>query len=222
MQTGIIGGTGAEGRGIAARLAAAGVSVLVGSRQLDRARETVHALCAGHASLPLTPATNREIVDRSDVIFLAVPFDRAGDILAEHRSRFRPATRVVDVTVPLAFRDGAPIVIDLPEGSASEFIRARLPDEVQLAGALKTVPASALAQLDAPLDCDDFVCGDSAAVREATIALLQRIPTLRPIDAGGLEAARAIERMTALAIAINRRYKARASRFRIVGLRDGP
>lgn len=218
MQSGIIGGTGAEGRGLAARLATAGVPVLVGSRQLERAQETVRALRATHPSLPLEPATNGDVVGRSDVIFLVVPFAGVGEIVETSRSRFRPGTLVVDVTVPLTFRGGAAALIDVPEGSAAEFVRARLPAEVRLAAALKTIPASILGTLDAPLDCDDFVCGDSADARARAIDLLKRIRTLRPLDAGGLEAARTIERMTALAIAINKNHKIRAARFRVVGL----
>jgi predicted dinucleotide-binding enzyme len=61
------------------------------------------------------------------------------------------------------------------------------------------------------------VCGDSADGRAAAIEILQRIPTLRAVDAGGLDAARTIERMAALAIAINKRYRIRAARFRVVG-----
>jgi predicted dinucleotide-binding enzyme len=38
------------------------------------------------------------------------------------------------------------------------------------------------------------------------------------VDAGDLEAARTIERMTVLAIAINKRYRVRSARFRVVGL----
>jgi predicted dinucleotide-binding enzyme len=47
---------------------------------------------------------------------------------------------------------------------------------------------------------------------------MQAISGLRPVDAGGLEAARTIERMTVLAIGINRRYKIKTARFRVVGL----
>ena len=200
------------------RLSAAGVPVLVGSRQLERAKETVRALRATDLSLPLEPATNSDVVERSDIIFLVVPFVGAGEILEAHRSQFHAGTLMVDVTVPLTFRDGTAAAIDVPEGSAAEFVRARLPADVRLAAALKTIPASILGTLSAPLDCDDFVCGDSADARRAVIDLLRRIATLRPLDAGGLEAARTIERMTALAIAINQRYKIRSARFRVVGL----
>ena len=50
------------------------------------------------------------------------------------------------------------------------------------------------------------------------MALVASIPTLRPVDAGPLESARIIERMTLLAIRLNRRYKARAARFQVVGI----
>jgi predicted dinucleotide-binding enzyme len=62
------------------------------------------------------------------------------------------------------------------------------------------------------------VCGDTPEVSAAAIALLSRIPSLRLLDAGGLQSARLIERMTALAIVLNKRYKVRGARFRVVGL----
>jgi predicted dinucleotide-binding enzyme len=72
--------------------------------------------------------------------------------------------------------------------------------------------------LDDELDCDDFVVGDSADARAQVIEAMRAISGLRPVDAGGLEAARVIERMTVLAIGINRRYKIKTARFRVIGL----
>ncbi len=215
MQTGIIGGTGHEGRGIAARLAAAGVPVLVGSRQIERARETV---AAHGGALPLEAATNDRIAGECDVVFLAVPFAGLADLLDTYRARFRPGSLVIDLTVPLTFERGVPGIAEVAEGSATEFIRARLPAEMRLAAAFKTIPASALANIETPLDCDELVCGDTPEVSAAAIALLSRIPSLRLLDAGGLQSARLIERMTALAIVLNKRYKVRGARFRVVGL----
>ena len=218
MQIGIIGGTGHEGRGIAARLAAAGLPVLIGSRDVERSRETVDRLHGASAALPVEGVSNDDVASRSDVVFLAVPFDGAGELLTALRSRFKPGALVVDLIVPLTFEGGVPGILDVPEGSATEFVRARLPPEVQLAAAFKTIPAAALGKLDVPLDCDEFVCGDSPDVRERTIELLSRIPALRLLDAGGLASARTIERMTALAIILNKRYKVRDARFRVVGI----
>jgi 8-hydroxy-5-deazaflavin:NADPH oxidoreductase len=198
------------------RLASAGVPVAVGSRQIERAQETVAAL--GGAALPLDAATNEQVAAECDVIFLAVPFAGVSDLLESMRARFRPGALVIDLTVPLTFERGVPGIADVPEGSATEFIRARLPAEVRLAAAFKTIPASALGKLEAPLDCDEFVCGDSPEVCGAAIDLLGRIPSLRLIDAGGLQSARLIERMTALAIVLNKRYKVRGARFKVIGV----
>ena len=218
MQIGIIGGTGHEGRGIAARFAAAGLSVLIGSRDPGRARETVDRLHGASSTLPVEGVTNDEVAARSDVIFLAVPFDGLDELLAGLRGHIRPGSLVVDLVVPVTFEGGVPDLVSVPEGSATEFVRARLSPEVHVACAFKTIPASALGKLDAPLDCDEFVCGDTPEVRERTIDLLSHIPALRPLDAGGLASARAIEHMTALAIVLNKRYKVRDARFRVVGI----
>jgi 8-hydroxy-5-deazaflavin:NADPH oxidoreductase len=218
MHVGIIGGTGHEGRALAARLASAGFDVLVGSRAIDRAQATVAELHAAHPVLLLRAATNRDVVSSCDVVFLSVAFAGAGEILDAHASSFRAGTLVIDVTVPLAFRDGVPTLLEVAEGSAAAFVRARLPREVRLAAAFKTIPASILGRLDSPLECDEFVCGESPEIVAETIALLSRVPTLRLVDAGGLEAAATLERMTALAVAINKRYRKRSARFRVVGI----
>jgi NADPH-dependent F420 reductase len=218
MHIGIIGGTGAEGRGLATRLAAAGVHTLVGSRDLDRAREVVTGLANQNRSLPLEAATNESVIDTCDVTFLAVPFARAADVVASHRAAFRPGALVVDLTVPVSFPEGRPVMESLPEGSAAEHLRARLPAEVKLAATLKTIPAAVLTRIDTPLDCDEFVCGDSPEARTTTIEVLGRIPGLRLVDVGGLETAGILERMTLLAIAINKRYRVRTARFRVVGV----
>jgi NADPH-dependent F420 reductase len=218
MQIGIIGGTGHEGRGIAARLAAAGLPVLIGSRDAARARDTVDRLHVAAATLPIEGLSNDEVAARSDVVFLAVPFEGLTELLQTLRSRLRPGTLVIDLVVPLIFKGGVPGIARVAQGSATELVRALLPPEVHVAGAFKTIPASALGKLDTPLDCDEFVCGDTPEVCERAIDLLSRIPALRPLDAGGLASARAIEHMTALAIVLNKRYKVRDARFRVVGI----
>jgi NADPH-dependent F420 reductase len=218
MQTGIIGGTGAEGRGLAARLATAGVHVLLGSRTIERATEAVARVQTLGSGLTVEPATNEAIVDRSDIIFLAVPFAAAGDFVSSHAARFRPGTIVVDLTVPMRFVDRVPVFDDVQEGSAAEHLRARLPPSVRLAASFKTMPASVLSRLELPLDCDEFVCADSPEARDATIEILGRIPNLRLLDAGGLDAARTLERMTLLAVRLNMRYHVRTARFRVVGI----
>ncbi len=215
MQIGIIGGTGPEGRGVAARLAAAGVHTLLGSRDLDRAREAAATFAQGGA---IEPATNATVIDRCDVILLTVPFASTTAFLETYGGRFRAGTVLVDITVPMTFVQGRPMLQELAEGSATEFIRARLPAAVRVAATLKTIPASVLLRTDTPLDCDEFVCGDSPEATTAAVETLRMIPGVRPIEAGGLDAARALERMTVLAVGINKRYRVRTARFRVIGV----
>jgi 8-hydroxy-5-deazaflavin:NADPH oxidoreductase len=120
--------------------------------------------------------------------------------------------------VPVTFTGGKMAMLEVPEGSATEHIRARLPGRVQLAAAFKTIPAHLLATARESFACDEFVCADSDEARARAIALVELLPGLRPVDVGPLSRARFIEHLTALAIAINRRYKIHDARFHVVGL----
>ncbi len=212
----ILGGTGHQGGGLAQRFAAAGVRVIVGSRDPERAREIVIGWNMPGQSIEV--AGNAQAVDRGDVIVLAVPFTTIDTLLVEVGSHFKAGAVVIDVTVPVGFAGGRMAMLDVVEGSASEHIRARLPEHVSLAAAFKTLPAHVLGDPQRPLDCDEFVCADSEAARTQAIALVELLQGLRAIDVGPLSRARSIEHMTAMAIAINRRHKIHDARFRIVGL----
>jgi predicted dinucleotide-binding enzyme len=63
-----------------------------------------------------------------------------------------------------------------------------------------------------------LICGDSVESREAAMQLIDRIPGLRALDAGPLESARVLERMTLLAIRLNKRYKSHGARFKVLGV----
>ena len=212
----ILGGTGHQGGGLAQRFAAAGARVIVGSRDPERAREIVTGWNTPGQSIEV--AGNAEAVDRGEVIVLAVPFTSIDALLGEVGSHFKAGAVVIDVTVPVTFEGGRMAMLDVAEGSASEHIRARLPENVGLAAAFKTLPAHVLGDPQRPLDCDEFVCADSDEARARAMALVQKLPGLRPVDVGPLSRARFIENLTALAIAINRRHKIHDARFRVVGL----
>jgi len=212
----ILGGTGQQGRGLARRLAQAGLHVLVGSRDPERGRAAV-ALWAP-TDAPIDVADNASAVDRADLIILAVPFPSVDELLAELHTHFPAGALVIDVTVPVTFADGKMGMQEVVEGSASEHIRARLPPAVRLAAAFKTIPAHLLHANDEPLDCDEFVCGDSDGTRSEAAALVNLLPGVRAIDVGPLSRARSIEYLTFLAITINRRHKVHDARFRVVGL----
>jgi len=212
----ILGGTGQQGRGLAQRFRHAGLRVTVGSRDPDRARAAV-ATWTGDASA-VDVADNAAAVAQADVTMLAVPFTFVDPLLEELLPHFKPGSLVVDLIVPATFVGRKIAMVEVAEGSAAEHVRARLPAAVRLACAFKTVPAHMLGAGDGPLDCDEFVCGDTDDARAEAAALVALLPGLRPVDVGPLSRARSIEHLTALAIAINRRHKIHDARFRVVGL----
>jgi NADPH-dependent F420 reductase len=211
----VLGGTGQQGRGIAQRLARAGYPIVVGSRDATRA---VAAIDRWRPADSITAGSYADAVAAASVVVIAVPFHTIDGLLAETAPHFAPGVLVVDVTVPLAFEGGAAMLTPVPEGSAAEHVKARLPASVRLAATFKTLPAHLLQSIDAALDCDEFVCGDSDAARTDAAALVSSMNGLRAVDVGPLSRARSIEHLTLLAIGINRRHKRHDTRFKIVGL----
>jgi 8-hydroxy-5-deazaflavin:NADPH oxidoreductase len=212
----ILGGTGHQGRGLAQRLAVAGFRVIVGSRDAQRAAAAVAEWPA--PARPSTTAPYGSAIAAADIVVLAIPFESVRPVLEEHHGLFKPETLVVDITVPITVESGTLMLAEVPEGSAAEHVRARLPAPVRVAATFKTVPAGLLADSGRPLDCDEFVCGDSQEARSRATELVSAVAGLRPIDVGPLPRARSIEHLTLLAIAINRRHKTKDTRFRVVGL----
>ena len=106
----------------------------------------------------------------------------------------------------------------MPEPSASEHLAKVLPEGVLLVAAFKTIPAHLLEDLNERLDCHVFVCGDSAEARRRIVEVTSGIEGLWPLDVGRLSQAATLERMTVLAIQINKRHRVHYSRFRVVGL----
>jgi NADPH-dependent F420 reductase len=170
------------------------------------------------AARPIEVADYAGAVAAAQTTVLAVPFESVDTVLAAIGPHFAADAVLIDVTVPITFAGGKMALVDVPEGSAAEHVRATLPPHVALACAFKTIPARLLAALGAPLDCDEFICGDSEAARARAAMLVALLPGLRGVDVGPLGRARSIEHMTALAIAINRRYKVHDARFRVIGI----
>ena len=218
LRIGVVGGTGSEGRGLAVRFALTGLPVTIGSRDAARAAEVARELSERHAAASIAGASNEDTIAGSNLVILAIPFVHAGALVEACRDVFAPGTLVIDVTVPLIFDGGKPRFVEPAEGSAAEHLRLRLSDQVGLACAFKTLPARLLEHIETPLDCDDFVCGDSMESRERVSAMVRRIPGLRPVGTGPLESARVVERMTLLAITINKRYKRHGARFQVLGI----
>jgi NADPH-dependent F420 reductase len=211
----IVGGSGALGFGLARRLGAAGVEVVIGSRDEDRAKETVAKLGDG----PFSGAANGPAAEASEVVFLCVPFRNQSETLTNLKAHLREGQLVVDATVPLAaaVSGRATRTLGVWQGSAAQQAAEMVPDGVRVVSALHTVSASTLGDLAAVLDEDVLVCGDRKADKQRVMELIGRIPGLRCVDCGRLEQSRTTESLTALLIGINARYKCHAG-IRITGL----
>jgi 8-hydroxy-5-deazaflavin:NADPH oxidoreductase len=220
MDVAVIGGTGAEGFGLALRLARAGHRVTIGSRSeekgtqaAERAREMLGA------DARLEGAVNDPAAASAEIVFVTVPFGGQADIYRSLKTSIAPGTVVVDATAPLATAvGGRPWQVLRPwHGSAAEQAEALLQPGVRVVAAFHTISAEPLQDLDRPIESDVLVCGDDPAAKAVVGELIEQIPNLRWVDCGALASARISETLTALLVAINRRYKVKDSGFRIVG-----
>jgi NADPH-dependent F420 reductase len=210
----VVGGTGAEGSGLASRFAKAGAQVRIGSRNLERAQEA-----AGAIGENATGHTNADAVGGANIVVLTVPLSAQVETLKSIRGNLAAGAILVDATVPLEVAIGGRVsrTVTLWDGSAAQQA-ARLVPGVPVVAAFHALSAEALAKLDHPLDCDALLCGDSAEAKAAVAKLAAMIPGVRPIDAGPLDNARLLESAAALLISLNLRHKVKESGMRITGL----
>jgi len=218
VHIGFLGGTGMEARGLALRWAAAGASVILGSRSLEMAAASAESCNEILGASLIRGMSNREMLAASEIILLTVPYGQAVDAIESCRLLLTHNHIIVDVTVPMVFREGHAEFVEQSGLSNAEIIAGHLPDGVPLVTAFKTIPAAILTDLQKTLDCDVFVCGDCETARQKVIQAAAAIPSLRPLDGGPLKNARTLELMTVLAAELNRRYKKKGARYRIVGI----
>lgn len=218
MRIGFLGGTGVEGKGLALRFAAAGAEVVLGSRDPNRAESRAAEYNEILGRPAIAGMENSRMLFSSEIVFLTVPFDQAPAAIEPVRRHLSDRHIIVDVTVPMRCNGGTPAYQEQEGRSNAEIVARNLPAGIPLVCAFKTIPAHLLGLLDTPLDCDVFVCGDSEEARMCVMETASIIPSLRAIDAGPLETARILERMTVLAAALNRHYKKKGARYRIIGI----
>lgn len=217
----IIGGTGEEGFGLALRWAAAGIDVVIGSRQAARAEAAASHLRARLSSASVRGMENSEAAAASEVVVVTVPFAGQAGIYKTIAPHLRAESIVVDCTVPLAAAVGgkASQTLGVWQGSAAQQAHSLLEKgKGVVCSGFHTLSASMLENLDETLEGDVLVCGSKREAKARVRELVERIPRLRYVDAGPLDNARIIEPLTALLIGINRRYGIKGAGIRITGL----
>lgn len=221
MDVAVIGGTGAEGFGLALRLAKAGHHVIIGSRDAGRGAESAaKASELSKAALQGTDNASATAAAGSDgVVAVTVPYAGQAEIYRSIKDAVAPGAAVLDATSPLATAvGGRPWQVLRPwHGSAAEQAKAILGDGPRVVAGLHTIAAEALQALDREIDSDVLLCADDVEAKARVGALIDGIPGMRWVDCGRLEMARVAEPLTALLVSINRTYKIKDSGFRIVG-----
>ncbi|MDZ7577861.1 MAG: NADPH-dependent F420 reductase [Candidatus Nanopelagicales bacterium] len=200
----ILGGTGDQGMGLAYRLGASGVPVLIGSRDQDRARAAATAVGQGVSGM-----SNLEAAAKCDIGLVAVPW-------GGHESLLRTMVEalegkiVIDCVNPLGFDKRGAFAIPVPEGSAAQQAQEILVGSV-VVGAFHNVSAVVLLDRQrVEVRSDVLVLGDVRGATDIVCALADRIPGMRGVYAGRLRNCGQAEALTANLISINRRYKSHA------------
>jgi 8-hydroxy-5-deazaflavin:NADPH oxidoreductase len=215
----VLGGTGAEGFGLALRWAIAGETVIIGSRDAKRAQDAadrikqragVNAKIAGMENVAACAA--------ADLLVLTVPFEGHATLLKQLKPALRPGIILVDATVPLAASVGgrASRTLGVWQGSAAQESAELVPSGVSVVAAFQNVGAEIL-NADGRVECDVIVCSDDPEAAKTVRTLAANIPGVRAIDGGKLENARILEQITALLVGLNIRHKGHSG-IRITGL----
>ncbi|MEV0134413.1 NADPH-dependent F420 reductase [Dactylosporangium sp. NPDC050688] len=204
MTISVLGGTGPQGRGLARRFAAAGLDVVLGSRDAARAAATA-------ADLPgrVRGMSNADAAAAGAIVVVAVPWDGHADLLKD-LAPVLAGKIVVDCVNPLGFDQQGAYALTVEEGSATQQAAAILAWST-VVGAFHNVSA---VHLDDPecstVDTDVLVLGDDRAATDLVQELAATIPGVRGLYGGRLRNAHQVEALTANLISVNRRYKAHA------------
>jgi NADPH-dependent F420 reductase len=211
---GIIGGTGPEGKGLAARFARAGMEVLIGSRSAERGEEAA-ADVRERAGGNVRGATNADAAKAAEIVVVTLPYSGQADTLPALKDDIGSRI-VVSTVVPMQFSPGKVEMLTLDDGSAAQEAQRLLPD-ARVVGAYQNLAARKLFDVEHELDGDVIVCSDDKEALREIIWLTEQIPGLRGINGGPLAASHYVEGITTLLVHINRNYKTETS-VRIVGV----
>lgn len=223
MKIAIIGGTGDQGIGLAVRFVKAGEEVIIGSRDIKKAENTVDIIrnmLEGDELKNVVGMTNQEAATEGDIALLTVPLQAQMVTLRSIKDNLKRKV-LIDATVPLdGCIGGKPTrYIEVWEGSAAERSAEFLKDnKVIVVSAFNNVSAASLLNIHEDVECDTLISGDDVEAKKEVMDLAEKIPGIRAIDCGPLENARIVEKITPLLINLNIRNKIKLAGIRITGL----
>src|SRR5262249_50674581 len=168
MKLAILGGTGKEGAGLGARWALGGHSIIIGSRDAERARAKALELSQTVRAVSIIGHSNLDAARLGEVLVLALPAVGLDATLPPLREVCRGKV-VISTVVPLTF--GGPRLFTPPAaGSSAEEAQALLPESNVIA-AFHHIAAHELSATEHAIDCDLLMCGGDAAAKEIVTEL---------------------------------------------------
>jgi NADPH-dependent F420 reductase len=205
----VIGGTGPQGRGLAYRWAVAGLPVVIGSRNVQRAETVAESVNAMPGASGVRGLANADCAAAADLVLVAVPWEGHAATIEPLRAQLA-GKLVVDCVNPIGFDERGPFPLAVPAGSAAAQAAELLPESTVVA-AFHHVSAVLLGDPDIDrIDTDVLVLGEDRVAVQLVIELAGLIPGIRGVYGGRLRNAGQVEALTANLIAINRRYRAHA------------
>jgi NADPH-dependent F420 reductase len=144
-----------------------------------------------------------------DLVVIATPWDSAATVVNEHTQDL--AGKIVVTMANALVRVGKefqPLVP--PRGSIAAHVQAEIPLS-RVVAAFQHLPATELGRLGHEVDSDVLICSDDPVATATVSEMVAKIPGCRPLNAGTLSNALAIEAFTAVLLQLNVRYKTRVA-----------
>jgi len=210
----VLGGTGKEGKGLVNRWANAGLSVIIGSRNVDRAREAAAEINNSGVKITVQGEDNLSATQAADIIVLSVPYAAHRETLETIKSAMLGKI-LIDVTVPLVPPRVTKIQMPL-SGSAALEAREILGIDAEIASAFQNISYEHL-QKSESIECDVLVTGTSKETRLAALELVLKAG-LTGWDAGPLENSMVAEGLTSILIHINKLHGSTHAGIKITGV----
>jgi 8-hydroxy-5-deazaflavin:NADPH oxidoreductase len=206
---GIVGGTGPQGRGLAARWAKAGHVVHVGSRTKEKAEAAVEDIRGRVGDGPtVIPGTNADVAAEAEIVVVAVPYEAQASTLPP-LADVCAGKVVCNVVNPMVFDQQGPTAIRVEAGSAAEECQQLLPD-ARVVSAFHDVSSRRLLRVDERFDTHVLICGDDEEACHRVAHLASRIEGMWGVFCGPLRMSEYVENITPLILMINKLYKIQA------------
>jgi NADPH-dependent F420 reductase len=154
-----------------------------------------------------------------DIVVIATPWDSAATMAQQLASHLEG--KIVISMANALVRVGSefePLIP--PRGSVAAHVQAAAPRS-RVVAAFHHLPAKELGAIGHPIDSDVLICADDPVAVTAVSEIAAKIPGCRPLDAGELSNATAIEAFTAVLLQLNVRYKTRVAP-KLTGIKRDP